>query len=414
MSLIKTSFLSFIATAVKMIAGLVINKTVSLLIGPSGLAVIGQFQSASQIIRILGQGGINAGVTKYTAEYGHEDEKIPKLWSTAAKITIFSSVMVGSFIIILSKYLSDIVFSDVQYSYIFIIFGFSLILFTINQLLLSILNGLKEIKTYISINIAQSVYSLIFTTLLIYLYGLDGALVAMVTNQSFVFIFTLFKLRTHKNIILSRFKVKFDNKEGRKLLSYALMAITSAMTVPVSHFIIRNYLGENLSWDQAGYWQAIWYISTMYLMVITTALSTYYLPRLSEISSKIELRKEIIEGYKVIIPIVVVLSLSIYILKDFIIWLLFSDEFKPMVELFKWQLIGDVVKIVSWLVAYLMIAKSMTKLFILTELGSSMSFVALSYYFVGDFGLVGMTYAYALNYLLYFVVVTFFVRKELF
>ena len=61
------------------------------------------------------------------------------------------------------------------------------------------------------------------------------------------------------------------------------MAITSALTVPVSHMIVRNYIGENLSWDDAGYWQGIWYISTMYLMVITTSLSVYYLPKLSEI-----------------------------------------------------------------------------------------------------------------------------------
>lgn len=75
MNLIKTSLLSFIATAVKLLSGLIINKAVSIFIGPSGLAVIGQFQNAQGIVRTLAQGGINSGVTKYTAEFHENGEK---------------------------------------------------------------------------------------------------------------------------------------------------------------------------------------------------------------------------------------------------------------------------------------------------------------------------------------------------
>ena len=72
------------------------------------------------------------------------------------------------------------------------------------------------------------------------------------------------------------------------------MALVSIATVPISHLIIRNYIGENLSWDDAGYWQGMWYISTMYLLVVTTSLGVYFLPKLSEIQDKLELKKEIL------------------------------------------------------------------------------------------------------------------------
>ena len=45
MSLVKTSFLSLIATSVKVLSLLVINKVVAVTIGPSGIALIGQFQN---------------------------------------------------------------------------------------------------------------------------------------------------------------------------------------------------------------------------------------------------------------------------------------------------------------------------------------------------------------------------------
>ncbi|MCV5682737.1 O-antigen flippase, partial [Escherichia coli] len=76
---------------------------------------------------------------------------------------------------------------------------------------------------------------------------------------------------------------------------------------------------------------------------------------------KQELRKEILQGYKILLPIVIVCGLIIYLLRDFIIYLLFSDSFTPMKPLFTWQIIGDVFKIASWLLAYVMLAKAMTR-----------------------------------------------------
>lgn len=412
MTLIKTSVLSFIATAIKMIAGVVINKAVAVYIEPAGLALVGQFQNFSQLVMTAAQGAINSGVTKYAAEYGKDNARIPILLSTASKISLVASVIVGVVIILFSHYASLHILKSEDYDYIFMIFGFTIVLFVINNLLLSILNGLREIKTWVMINIIQSVYSLIFTTLLIVYLGLEGALIALVTNQSFIFFIVIWMLRNHPIIKLENFKGAFDKLEAKKLAGFATMAITAAVFAPISHLIIRDYIGETLSWDQAGYWQAMWYISTMYLMVVTTTLSIYYLPRLSEITDKAELRKELLHGYKIIMPIVIVMSLTIFLLKDFIIWLLFTEGFAPMVELFLWQLVGDVIKIASFLFGYLVVAKAMTKTFITTEVLFSFSFVLLSIWFVDAYGLVGMSYAFALNYSLYFIVMLWATKRQ--
>ena len=413
MNLLKVSFLTFISTVIKISAGLIINKAVSVYIGPTGIALLGQFQNSSQVAMTVAQGGINTGVTKYTSEYGAASEELPKLWSAAAKLTLCCSIVVSIFLILGSNYLSEYILKQDKYGYVFVTFGFTVIFFTINQLLLSILNGLKEIKTYIAINIIQSIYALFFTTLLIILYGLDGALVALVTNQSVVFVIVLWQLRKHKLIIMKNFKDKFDNEQCKKLLSYSAIALTSACTVPVSTLLIRDYIGDNLSWSAAGYWQSMWYISSMYLMVVTTALSTYYLPRLSEITSKVELRTEIKNGYLIIIPIVVILSISIFLLREFIVWLLFTDDFKPMIELFKWQLIGDVVKVASWLSGFLLIARGAVKLTIFSEIFFSTTFFFLSVYFLNHYGLVGMSYAYTVNYVGHFLFMFYFTRRNI-
>lgn len=412
MTLLKTSVLSFIATVIKMISALVINKAISIYIGPVGLAMIGQFQSLIQVLMSAAQAGINSGLTKLTAEYGLESGRLPKLFSTATRLCLISTILISLTLLIFSEFFSFKILETERYKYIFIIFSITIFLFVLNTILLAILNGLKEIENWVIINIIQSLYSLLITSLLIKFYNLDGALIAMVSNQSIVLLFTLYIFKKNKIIKLDNFIKSINKSDAKKLGKYALMGLTSAIFIPLSHIIVRNNLSNTLNWEAVGYWQGIWYISTMYLTVVTTTLSTYYLPRLSEINCKHELRKELLNGYKFIIPVVIILSSMIYFLRDYIILLLFTESFSPMRELFFWQLTGDVLKISSWLFAYLMIAKSMTKRYIFTEIIFCFTFVVFSYILVNEFGIIGMSYSFFLNYLIYLIVVTIITSKE--
>ena len=411
MTLIKTSVLTGISTVIKLVSAFVINKVIAIYIGPSGLAIVGQLQSFTSIITTFSNGAISSGIVKYTAEYQDIEEK-KKIFSSSIVISLICSLIISIFLFGFSDYLSELILKDIQYSSVFIIFGATIFLFALNMVLISILNGQKEIKKYVLVNIAGSIFSLVFTSILIMQLNLMGALYAMVLNQSVMFFVTLAFVIKSSWFKLEYFKQGLDKESLSKLSKYSLMAIVSALTVPVSHLIIREYIGENLGWDSAGYWQGIWYISTMYLMLVTTTLGVYYLPRLSEIQDNKELRKEIFGGYKIIMPIVILASLIIFLLKEYVILIAFSKDFMPMMELFAWQLMGDVIKIASWLLAYLMLAKAMTKIFIYTEVLFSALFVGLSILFVDKFGLVGITYAYALNYLLYLFMMIFIFRKR--
>ncbi|WP_301542047.1 O-antigen translocase [Shewanella sp. KJ2020] len=412
--MVKTSILSFIATAIKMLVNLIINKFVALFIGPTGLAVIGQFQNATLLANSFSSAGINNGVIKYTSEYGEDLDSKKKLWGTSLRLTLICSSVTSVFLLFFSENISSYLFSSLDYSYVFIVFGLTLVFFSVNQLLLSIINGLKEISLFIQINIMQSLSSLLFTGTLILFFGIDGALISLVTNQAIVFVIILFKLKGHKEIIISNFSERFNRNVSKKLLSYSFMALVSALCYPISSTIIRNYIGSHLSWDYAGYWQAMVYISSMYLMVITTMLSTYFLPRISELKDKDDIKLELLRGGRLILPLVLFLAVTIFYSKHLIVNILFSAEFEPMLELFKWQLVGDVVKIFTWLLVYVLLAKAMTKLFVLSEVIFSVTSVLFSMFFITHSGFVGLSYAFALNYFLSFIFMLLIVLRYLF
>lgn len=413
MNLLKTSALNGIAVLIKTATMFILNKILAVYVGPSGYAVIGQFQNFIQIVTTFAGGAINTAVIKYTAEYYEDESKQRAIWKTAGSIVFIFSLLMVFFILIFQRKLSFYIFQTVEYQSVFVWFAIFLLFFNFNALFLSILNGKKEILKLVVANIIGSLFSLVITGLLAIKFQLYGALVALSIYQSTAFMVTLILCYKANWFRFSYLFGKIDPVIAKKFAGFALMALTSAICVPLSQIVIRLYLSSKFGLAYAGYWEAMIRLSGGYLMLVTATLSVYYLPRLSELSSIIDIKKEIYLGYKVIFPAALVGAISVYILRDWIIGLLFTDAFLPMRDLFLWQMIGDSLKIGSWILAYLMLSKAMTHLFIITEVIFATTLVGLTYISTNLFGFEGVSIAYLVNYAIYWLVMGIFVFRKL-
>lgn len=411
--IVKVFSFTAISTLVKMLTGLISVKVVASIIGPTGVALVGQLNNFASIAMAVSSGGINSGITKYVAEYREDENKIRLLLSTALRITVYSSLMVGMLMIVSHSFLSEIVMLSDEYSYVFIIFGITILLYALNMMLTSVLNGFKEFQRYVKINIANSILGLFSTLVFVLTLGLKGALVSAVTYQSVMLLVTLWMVRKLPWLKWSYFKERIDIETTKKYFRYTLMTLTTAATVPVSQMLLRGYVISEISPVEAGWWEAMNRISNMYLMIITSSFSVYYLPRLSELNDPKELRYEIFKGYKVIVPMLLGSFTLVYFLRTIIIRILFTSEFLPMENLFIWQLLGDFFKICSWLLAFLMVAKSMTKTFVATEISFALIFVGLGFLFMHWNGVIGITQGYLVSYILYMVCMIIYFRSLL-
>lgn len=412
--LVKVFSFTSLSTLFKLITSYVSVKVVAAFIGPSGIALVGQLQNFINILTTLGGGGINSGVVKYVSEYREKEEELKQFLRNGWVITLFFSLFFGTLLIFFSAPLSKWILLSITYQYVFIYFGISLIFIVINNFLVSVINGYKEFKQFVLINIISSVIGLAFTVALVFKYHLKGALIASVTYQGVVLLITVFLLRNSNWLRWNYFKGKWNGMIIKKFLSFSIMAFVSVATVPVSQMIIRSYIINNYSITEAGFWEGINRISGLFLLFVTTSFSVYYLPKLSEIKIESILKKEILKTYKIISPIVFTALCGLYVSRELIIKILFTREFYPMRELFLWQLIGDFFKILSWILAFVMVAKSMTKIFVITEILFSSLLVFLSILFINQFGIKGATLGYCLTYFIYFVVMIIIFKNLLF
>ncbi len=414
MKLVKTTLFSGIITFIRILSGFIASKVVAVFTGPLGVALIGQFINFVTVVLAFANGAINMGVVKYTAELNGDIDQLKALFSTAFKISITCSAIVGTILIFSAPFMATGLFHNLIYQNPIRVLGATIILYSLNTLLISILNGKGEIKTYTIVNSIGSLIGLLFTIVLVFYMKVQGALYALVLSQSIIFFVTGFLISRSDWFSWSYFNQSFNLVIAKKLSHFTLMAVVSSITLPIAQIVLRNYLTKKLGINSAGYWQGMMRISDGYLLLITTALGTYYLPKLASLKENKELNTEIYQGYKIIIPAVTVSCLLIFLLRIWIIKVLYTSEFIEMKELFFYQLIGDFFKIAAWILAYLMLAKSMTRTFIVTEVFFTLSYIFISVLCIDRFKLQGISIAFAINYFLYFLIMVLIFRKLLF
>lgn len=403
MNILKTSMLSGVSTIIRIISSIIITKMVALFAGPAGLAVIGQLQNIINVAMLITGDFLKTATTKFTAEYQDNNQEKYKLWSSALKVILCLNLIVFSIFFFFSNQIASYFLHTEEYSYVFKVFSVSLPFFVLNAFLLAILNGQKEIKYYIFLNIALSIVSLLLVCILSYNYGLQGALLAYVSNQSIVFVITFFIIKNQAWFNIKYFFYKTELIQYKKLFGFALITFTSIMASNGSTYYIRGYLIENLSTTLAGNWQAMWALSQVSLSLITTSLVTYLLPTISKLEDKKLIQQELTSAIKIIIPFLFIISLAMYILRDFIILTLYTSDFVAMRDLFFWQLVGNSIKVCGWLFGYVLVAKGMVKYTVLTEIIFAFSWCLLSTYLIDLFGLIGAIYAFGINASFHFV-----------
>lgn len=413
MSLIRTSMLSAIATAIRILTSVGLNKVLAVYVGPAGYALFGQFSNFVTIASAFGGGAVSTGVTKYTAEHYDDELRKKEIWRIAFYYIIAISFIISLIISWNAQTLSIMLLGTNDYKSIFYLLSISTPLISINLLLVAIVNGQKELSNYIYQSIAASLLGAALSSVLAIRFGLWGALAALSVNQGVVLVTTLAVVRKSQWLKMASFIGKIKYKNIRPIAGFVLMALFSSITAPLSQLIIRNNIVEKFGEVSAGEWQAVFKISEIYLIFITSTLSVYYLPRISEIRDNQDLKKEIFLVYRVMLPVAILMACLIYIFRDFITVTLFTSDFIGMTQLFAPQLFGDVMKIGSWILGFVMVARGMVRWFLITEIFFSCTLIALTFSLTGLIGLRGAPAAFAVNYILYWIFLIWLMRKKI-
>ena len=411
MTLTSTTLLNGIAVLTRLLTSLALNKVMAVMIGPNGYGLIGQFQSFSSMVVAFASAPVTNGVVEYTAECSGQEIQQRRVWRTAATLGLIVSVLTSLLMVIFQRPLAHWSIADTGRSWLVVLLACALSFMVLNALLIAILNGLKQLRSLVVANIVGSVISAITAIGLVSWQGLNGALAALAVSQSSAFVVTLFIFRRSVRVSMRSMFGRLDPKLTRGLGSFAIMGLTSAITIPLAQMIMRDHLADSFGWSTAGLWQALWKISETHLLLLTSTLSVYFLPRFAEIQDPSELRRELRRGLAFVVPLVCTTSAILFLGRDEIIKLLLSDRFLPILDAFGFQLLGDILKVISMVPAYTMLSHCQTRVYVVTEIIFALLLTSLTIWLSNLMGLRGAALGYAATYAIYGLTMSFVVRS---
>ena len=412
MNFIKTSFLSGLSTAISLIARLISTKIVAIYLGTNGMFLMGQLKDFLRLGNTISSFGIENGIIKYTSEFEKQEIELKGIIGTSFKINFFSALIVSGLILVFKEKISDFLQINFNQNFYFLILICSVISASIHTCFLSIYNGLKKIELYVLINIFSNILSAIVIILLVLEMEIIGAFYALALNQILSLLINVMFYIYYRPFKIKWILESFITENLKKLSKFSVMAIAGPTCLIVSTFIIRDHIYNEFGSDYAGSWEAMWRISAIYLLFLITTFKFYLIPTFSKVNDK-KLKQEVFKIWRVTIPIIILITIGVYLTKNIIIDILLSKEFVLINAIIFFHLLGDVIKINCWVLGNIMISKADTKSFVFFQIEWSAIFIILSYLFIEMYGFVGVSISYFITYIIHFILLNLYYKKLL-
>tara|TARA_B100000508_G_scaffold139848_1_gene139092 strand:- start:536 stop:1390 length:855 start_codon:yes stop_codon:yes gene_type:complete len=272
-------------------------------------------------------------------------------------------------------------------------------------------NGLSKYKSFAKIEITAYVVTAVVTVYLLFNHQLDGVLISIAITpliQVLVMLFLFIKILKE---YVQFSKLKFKIPLWKSLLAFTFMSFFSTILLNQVEIEVRNMIESRIGEDQAGIWTGLIFISKNYMVFLNALLTLYVLPQFAGIFDKEGFYKEVKSIYKTLLPLFGFGMILVYLFRDIAIGLLFKDDYTAMSPLFKWQLLGDFIRLAAVILGYQFLAKKMVYNFVFTEILSVGLFYVFSIYFIDIYGLEGVVIAHFWRYVIYLIVVFFLVFR---
>ena len=379
-------------------------------LGPDGLGLFSIAIMIAGIIELLATLGIDGAVTKYVAEYKGHKGKINSLVSSALITVLIIGVITSIALFVFSNTIANI-FNMPPLSLLLkiyaLVFPFSLA----HAIIISLFNGLREMRYYAFIRILQASLALTFILALLMLgLGVVGAILGTV--------FAIFVTMSLATVIMKRF-VRFtfsDYKKTTKMLaSFGSRLVGANMINEIYSYADTLMIGYFLTSTEVGYYAVAISLSRFFWLV-PRAMSTVAYPAISEYWAKGNYQatsKLVDKSTKYSACILIFAGMSVIFFAKDIIAFVFAPEFLPAVLPLAILIIGTVTSGILRSVGGIFASVGKPDLILKISAIGAVGDVILNIALIPTYGIIGAATATTAAYVLNVVITIYFLRRAL-
>lgn len=378
------------------------SKVVAILLGPTGMGILGLLLSTIGVITSFTSFGLGTSAVKnIAAAFSTNDEKQIGNVVTVLRRMVWVTGLLGLFTTaILSSWLSQLTFGNKSYTLAFVWLSATLLFNQLSSGQLVVLQGMRKLKYLAKANLSGSFLGLFITLPLYYIWGINGIVPGIIGTSIISLLMSWYfsgKIKIEKSILSSIQTIA----QGKDLLRMGFMISLSGLLSVGASYIVRIFISRTGGVEQVGLYNSGFAIINTYVGLIFNAMATDYYPRLSAVAHDNKLCKQTINQQAEIAILILAPILLIFL--TFINWviiLLYSKQFLAVNGLIYWATLGMFFKAASWSIGYIFLAKGDGKIFFWSELSANTYILLFNLVGFHFWGLTGLGFSFILSYAL--------------
>jgi PST family polysaccharide transporter len=402
-----------LASGINIVFQILRVKVLAVLLGPGGMGLFGLFQSIMTTASSLAGMGINSSAVRQiaAARGSGDDDRVGEVTYVFCILTIILGVIGGGTVFIFRNSIARWAFDDDEYSAQVGWLAIGVFLTVAGQSLTSLLQAYRLIGAQAWLQIWSGVLITALAISAIAWLGKDG-IILFVIVAPFIILVLAWLFARRVCLIVKQVALRSFGTEARNLINLGFMIMVAGSLQASALLVIRSHITHDLGTEATGLFQAAWGLSFVYMGFVLDAMGKDFYPQLSEgIADKEKTIQLVREQINIALLLIGPLIISMIAFAPIIVDLLYARSFRDAAPIIQWMGVGNLLKLISWPLGYVVIAHARTRLFIFLEIVWVVTFLAVGWLLGESLGLIGIGVGFVIAYAVTLIAVFFSCRS---
>ncbi len=411
--ILKSSAIIASSSMINIAIGIVRTKAMALLLGPSGVGLIGLYSSVTDLTQSIAGMGINSsGVRQIAEAVGTGDAlRIARTAQVLRRTAIFLGLLGAVFLIGFSTELSVLTFGSDQHANGVVLLSLAVFFNLVSSGQGALIQGMRRIADLAKMGVLGTLFGTCVSIPMVYFLREEGIVPSLIIVAAMMLVTSWWYRRKIqlKTISMTVFEI---SQEQSALLKLGFAFMSSGLMMAGAAYAVRIIVVRNVGFDAAGLYQSAWALGGLYIGLILQSMGADFYPRLTAIvNDHTECNRVVNEQAHVSLLLAGPGVIATLAFAPLVISLFYTSKFEGAIELLRWLCLGMTLRVVSWPMGFIIVAKNAQKLFFFSELAWTIVYLGLAWLGVSIYGLNGVGIAFFGSYVFHVLMIYLVVRS---
>lgn len=399
--ILKSSALIGGSSVVNIAIGIVRTKALALLLGPAGFGLMGMYGSINNLAQSIAGMGLNiSGVRQIAESVGSGDtDRIARTVAVLRRTSVLLGILGAVLLVVFSRQVSTLTFGNDQHAAAVALLSLAVFFSLVSGGQEALIQGMRRISDLAIMGVLGTLFGTILTIPIVFFLREKGVVPSLVGIAAMTIVTSWWYSRKVQ-IQPPAMTASEVKQEAASLLKLGLVFMASGMLTMGAAYAVRTMVVRIIDLEAAGFYQSAWKLGGLYVGLILQAMGADFYPRLTSVAKdNTQCNRMVNEQAQVSLLLGGPGVLATLTFAPLVITLFYTAEFNAAGEILRWICLGMSLRLITWPMGFIIIAKGASKLFFWAEVAWTVVNVGLSWICLRSFGLAGVGIAFFGSYI---------------